>query len=180
MIYKLNTSNLDKLREFKQLFAKYGHDLATTQIDLREIDADLLSVIIHKASQMPEGVLVEDTTLEIDGASIGVKIKWLLDHLPNYVGHKAAWVVLLAYHDKENVYVYKGEVLGSIVKTSSHAKNGFGFDPVFLPEYTNATLAESKPDEVNARAFAVEAFIHDRPFMVKPIMNEWQGPWQEE
>ena len=175
--WKLNTSNQGKLKEFEQLFNKYGCSLTSTHIDLDEIDADPLSVVVHKASQIEDDILIEDTSLDIEDAEIGVNIRWLLDHLSNFTGKRATWRVLLAYKNGDQVFVYQGIVHGSIVP--ARGTNGFGFDPFFLPDGSDETLAENKPDSVNARALAVEALIENQPISIQPVMTSWDGPWQK-
>jgi XTP/dITP diphosphohydrolase len=176
MNWKLNTSNPGKFEEFKRLFASYGSNLETSHFDLEEIDADPIQVVAHKASQLGEGIIVEDTSLDIEGASVGINVRWLMDHLAEYAGHKAKWTVLLAIRQGNEVIIYKGSIAGTIVLP--RGKTGFGFDPVFLPEGATMTLAESKPDDYNARTKAVEALINDVVFAKHPIIENWQGPWQ--
>ena len=175
--WKLNTSNLGKFEEFKRLFALYGYSLETTHVDLKEIDADPLSVVAHKVSQLEENTLVEDTSLEVEGATIGIHVRRLLDHLPEYAGRKAHWIVLLAFRRNDQVFIYKGSITGTIVEPKG--TSGFGFDPVFLPEGSTKTLAQSKPDHLNARAKAVEAFINNELWKTCPVINLWTGPWQK-
>lgn len=175
-VWKLNTSNLNKFEEFKRLFAQYGDRLEATHIDLKEINADPLTVIAHKASKVDENVLVEDTVLDVEGTSVGIHVRWLLDHLADYVGRQAQWKVLLAYRQGNKVRVYKGSVTGQIVEPSG--TSNFGFDPIFLPDGASETLAESKPDEFNARAKAVEYLIQNKIWMTAPSIPEWEGPWQ--
>lgn len=177
-MWRLNTSNEGKLKEYQQLFAKYGLELLSTTLDLKEIDADPLKVVIHKASQVQEQILIEDTTLEVEDASIGVNVRWLLEHLPQYVGRKAVWKTLLAYHRDNNVYVFEGIVHGTIV--APRGTNGFGFDSVFLPTGASETLAESKPDHVNARVMAVKALLNNQPCAIESVMDSWEGPWQNQ
>lgn len=172
----LNTSNQGKMSEFQRLFAQHGITLTFQQIDLEEIDSDPVTVVVQKASQMKEGVLVEDTSLDIQGLSVGIHVRWLLHHLSECVGKKALWRTLLAHKKKGLIYVYEGIIHGSIVQ--SKGKGGFGFDPFFLPDKANATLAESKPDTVNARAKAVEAFIQNRSLAVVSPITHWEGSWQ--
>lgn len=148
--WKLNTSHFGKFEEFQHLFAKWDYGLEASHFDLKEIDSDPVTVVTHKASQLGENILVEDTSLEIEGASVGIHIRWLLDHLAKYIGRQAHWVTLLAYHRGYEVFIYRGSVLGTIVE--SRGGGGFGFDPVFLPNGAIKTLAESKPDAFNARA----------------------------
>ncbi len=71
----LNTSNPGKLKEFERLFGQHGASLQTTYVDLEEIDADPITVAVHKASQLEEGVIIEDTSLEIEGADVGMNIR---------------------------------------------------------------------------------------------------------
>lgn len=176
-VWKLNTSNLGKFEEFKCLFSKYGYCLETTHIDLKEIDADSLTVIVHKVGQLEENVLVDDTSLEIEGASVGIHVRWLLEHLSEYVGRKADWKVLLAYRQGGQVFIYKGSLSGTIVEPKG--TSGFGFDPIFLPDDATETLAQSKPDQFNARAKAVENLIKGEVWMVHPVLKQWNGPWQK-
>jgi inosine/xanthosine triphosphate pyrophosphatase family protein len=172
----LNTGNNNKLKEFIRLFAKYQISLRATCQDVPEICADLVTVVIHKASQIGEGVLVEDTSLEIDQASVGINIRWQLDDLPKYIGRKAVWRVLLAYQQKGRVYVYEGKISGQIVEPKGD--RSFGFDPFFLPEGSKYTLGESKPDSFNARAKVVEAFVLKMPISVHAPLFDWKGSWQ--
>lgn len=172
----LNTSNKGKLHEFKQLFAEYDIVIYSTEIDIKEISSDPLNVVVHKASQMGEEILVEDTSLEIEGAEVGIHVRWLLDHLSTFVGRKASQRVLLAYLKEGLVYVYEGRVDGTIVLPKG--EGGFGFDSVFLPEGSELTLAQAKPYAVNARAKVVEAFIKNQALVIIPSITQWDGPWQ--
>lgn len=131
----------------------------------------------HKASQLEELILIEDTSLDIEDASVGINVRWLVDHLEEYIGRKAIWTVLLAYRINNDIFIYKGEVEGLIVPPRGN--QGFGFDPVFLPNNSDQTLAESKPDEVNARALAVDALVRKELFATVKAIYDWDGPWQE-
>lgn len=172
----LNTSNPGKLAEFKRLFSLHGFSLEAQQNDLPEIDADPITVVIHKASQLKDEILVEDTSLEIEEVHCGIHVRWQLENLTQYVGKKATWKTLLAYQKKGNIFVFEGTVNGTIVLPQG--KGGFGFDPFFLPENATKTLAETKPDTVNARAKAVEAFIQGKILCIAAPIREWKGPWQ--
>jgi XTP/dITP diphosphohydrolase len=174
---KLNTSNPGKFEEFKRLFEESGYTLEGTAVDLPEIDADHLTIVVNKASQLEEDIIVEDTSLEVEGAEFGTNIRWLLDHLQEYTGRKALWVVLLAVRQGNEILIYKGTVLGTIVNPKG--TSGFGFDPFFLPEGATQTLAESKPDHFNARAQAVQALVTGNIWAKRPVMKQWKGPWQK-
>ncbi len=152
--------------------------LTSTQFDLTEIEADPIAVAAHKASQLEEYILIEDTSLDIAGATVGINVRWLLDHLKGFVGKKAVWSVLLAYRVGDEVRIYQGEVEGVIVKP--RGEGGFGFDPVFLPDGSDLTLAQCKTDVFNARAKAVEALLEDRKHATVKAIFDWDGPWQQD
>ncbi len=178
---KLNTSNKGKLAEFQELFKLNKHEITNTTFDLAEIDSDALSVIIQKASAVNNklgGVIVEDTSLDIEGEDVGVNIRWLLDNLNQFAGKKASWTVMLAFREDNTVFVTQGVVQGTIV--TKQGSEGFGFDPYFLPIGANKTLAQDKPHSVNARAFAVDAMIKKDFFAIKPAIDKWDGKWQED
>ena len=96
--------------------------------------SDPLSVSIHKASQLGEYVITEDTSLDIEGEAVGINVKWMMDSLPNYVGKIANWNVFLAilvrvgnvFHVQMQgqVHIYRGQVQGTIV--NPRGENGFG------------------------------------------------------
>lgn len=173
---KLNTSNPGKLAEYQRIFGNHGVAIAATAVDLAEISGDAISVVVHKACQVPEGVLVEDTSLDIEGAEVGVNVRWLLDHLEALQGRAARWSCLLARRVVDKVYVYSGEVKGHII--SAQGGSGFGFDPYFVPEGSTSSLAQSKPDHANARVLAVAAFLDEQPLLIADPIFEWRGPWQ--
>jgi XTP/dITP diphosphohydrolase len=56
-------------------------------------------------------------------------------------------IVTLILSDKEQ-YIFEGKLEGSIV-TSPSGSGGFGYDPIFLPNGYDKTLAEITPEEKN-------------------------------
>lgn len=65
--------------------------------------SDPLSVAIHKASQLGEYVISEDTSLDIEGEQVGINVKWMMKELPKFVGKRALWNVYLAVLVMENL-----------------------------------------------------------------------------
>jgi len=166
------------LKEFRVLFEEEGIDLQVSNHDLKEIVASPIHVVIQKASQLDKNIIVEDTSLEVEGEDVGINIRWLLDNLSKFEGKKAIWTVLLAYQKEDGrVYVYQGQVKGVIVKPKGQ---GFGFDPFFKPDGSHFTLAESKPNSVNARAIAVKNFAKDRFITSDYPILDWKGDWQHD
>eukprot|EP01001_Neometanema_parovale_P008302 NODE_4584_length_1043_cov_167.586957_g4381_i0.p1 GENE.NODE_4584_length_1043_cov_167.586957_g4381_i0~~NODE_4584_length_1043_cov_167.586957_g4381_i0.p1 ORF type:complete len:223 (+),score=49.03 NODE_4584_length_1043_cov_167.586957_g4381_i0:92-760(+) len=175
-VLKLNTSNQNKFKEFQRMFAGHGITLESTHKDLPEIDAEPELVIAHKATQCGDNVLCEDTSLDVEGADVGVSVRWLMDKLTDFAGKKATWRVLLGVKKGDYVELYEGVIHGTIVQPRGDSK--FGFDPIFQPIGSNKTLAEEKPDVHNARAQAVANLAKNNLHSKQPAIYEWSGKWQ--
>lgn len=171
--YSLNTSNPRKYVEYQML----GFNYPRTSIDLPEPDSDPVTVIRHKATSVGPKVIVEDTSFDVEGADIGVNVRWFMGQVGSFVGRKAVFRVLLGVlEDDGKVYIYKGEVHGKIVPPAGEAR--FGFDAVFMPNGASKTLAEDKPNKYNARALAVSNFKRSMPWKVKMPLGDYKGPMQ--
>jgi len=168
----LNTSNPDKIKEFKSFGLKVD---GITRKDLKEPNADPLTVIRYKASQVGENVLVEDTSLFVDGHDVGTNIKWLMNKLNEMIGAKAEFKVYLGILLQGKIQVYIGSVKGMIVPPKGE---GFGFDPVFLPNGSSKTFGEEKPRKVNARYLAVQKYKQGNPNYILEPLNSWDGDYQ--
>lgn len=173
--WKINSSNPLKVKEFNRLFADYGYTVSMTKINLKEINADPIKVAVHKATQVAENILIDDTSLDVEGANIGVNLKSMINRLTDYVGRQATWRVTLAYRIADIVVLYQGVVKGKLVAP----QGGEGFEAVFLPDGATETLAQNKPDEFNARALAVKSLLSEEPLLIESAITEWDGPWQQ-
>jgi len=187
MTLLLATRNAHKTREFAQLL---GPDFVlcdlTSEPDAPAIveagktfeeNATLKAVAVSRI--FPDKIVVADDS--------GLEVKWL-DGGPGifsarYAGEKASdrrnvekllrelegapersarfrCVIALA-KDGELITTVAGEVAGSVTQ-SSRGKNGFGYDPIFVPEGFEETFAELPSDTKNAishRANAVAELI---------------------
>ena len=168
---KINTSNKNKLNEFQRFL---GKQIISETHDLDEPDSDPITVIQYKASQF-ERILVDDTSLDIEGERVGVNIKWMLDRLHSFIGKKAKFRCLLGIRNKEKVYIFRGAITGTIVEARGES---FGFLPHFQPDGGSKTLAEELPDHFNARYFAVKDMIENRPYKICDVLPFWSGKFQ--
>jgi len=169
-MWKVNTSNAGKLAEFR----KYLGDVVATPHDLEEPDADLYTVIQYKASQF-EDVIVDDTSLEIEGVAAGVNIRWLLETLDEHIGKRAEFVCLLGLRRGDEVKIFEGRQWGTLVAPRG---NSFGFSNHFLPVGTTKTFGEARPDALNPRKHAVDRLLLDTPARVLPVLMTWNGKFQ--
>lgn len=161
------TSNQQKLKEFESIL---GIKLNHSNLDLDEIQSvDVEEVAIHKAKQayelLKEPVIVEDTGLYFDelnslpGALIKFFIKKLtLDKMCSLVkeNRNAVAVTCIAYFDGKEMRTFKGETRGEIAP-EPRGTNGFGWDPIFIPEGYSQTFAEISSEEKEYKFMRKEA-----------------------
>lgn len=181
-VWGLNTSNPSKKRDFEDLFKRFGgvEIRKITEVDLAEIDADPIKVVVHKASQLEEGVIVEDSSFDVEGAKIGVNVRWLIDNLKNLKGRKATLRTLIAFKVEKRVFVFEGKVNGQVVDPRGPVVKGFYINPYFQPEGRDKTLAEHSDDDVNPRAIAVRNLLSRKYLAAEDEISSWNGNWQHQ
>ncbi|WP_282918035.1 non-canonical purine NTP diphosphatase [Porphyromonas macacae] len=77
-------------------------------------------------------------------------------------GHrKAVFSTVIVLIDRKGEHCFRGDVCGEIT-TEPRGKNGFGYDPVFMPDGYKQTYAEMTEEEKNAmshRALATRKLV---------------------
>ena len=169
------TGNLNKLREFEGIL---GVKLNHVGLDLDEIQSvDVDEVAKHKAIQAygiaKEPVIVEDTGLyfeELNGLP-GALIKFFIKRLElkqvcNLIKHnrRALAKTCIAYFDGKEVRLFIGETKGSIAAEPRGAE-GFGWDPIFIPEGSDKTFAELTAEEKQSGFMRFEAIGQLKDFI---------------
>jgi len=161
------TGNSNKLKEFEYIL---GFKLESIDLDLDEIQSlDVEDVAKSKAKQayevLKKPVITEDTGLYFEelnglpGAFVKFFVKSLsLGQMCNLVkeNRKAKAVACIAYFDGKEMKVVKGETLGEISR-EPRGENGFGWDPIFIPEGCNKTFAELTSEEKQSKFMRQEA-----------------------
>jgi XTP/dITP diphosphohydrolase len=83
----------------------------------------------------------------------------LLEELKNYPHpHKAKFVCSAVYYDGKETFTSDGEIKGRIID-GERGTNGFGYDPLFVPENYDKTAAELEPGIKNKISHRYHAFI---------------------
>lgn len=179
---KLVTSNEQKLEEFSRF--NLGKMEVEKGRDLKEVESDELTVIVYKSLDAGTNRVVEDTSLVVEGADVGVNIRWMEDNLHTLIGRKAVWKVYLGLNDGEKIRIYGASVNGELVDAGLGKE--FGFDGVFKPEGSKYTLHElsmmKRKDRYSARKKAVEAVKRGEvlhTYVIKDI-PKWDGDYQQE
>ena len=82
----------------------------------------------------------------------------LLDKLKSFPEpHKAKFVCAAVYYFGTEFKVATGDITGRIIK-EPHGTNGFGYDPLFLPDGYDKTSAELPPEIKNKISHRFKAF----------------------
>lgn len=179
------SNNAHKLGEIQQLLGdrfviKSLSDLGCTE-DIPENEATLEGNAQAKARFVHEkygcDCFADDTGLlveSLDGAP-GVysaryagpecnsvrNIEKLLKELEGKSNRKAAFKTVISLIQGEEVYFFEGSVKGSIA-SACLGNDGFGYDPVFIPEGSDLSFAEmslSEKNKISHRARAVRALV---------------------
>jgi len=182
---KLVTSNRKKLREFQ----RFGLEIDIQEgLDLKEVNGTPEEVVIYKAIEAGEGLMVEDTILIIDGIEI-VDIRDRINELPLFLNKKATWKVSIACLIGDEVLYSTSEIKGVIGNPTHDLTNSFGFDPflyVFCPpfkKYLSLSALEdlNLKDEYSARKNCINDFI-EKKNSFKSIslaaIPKWTGSYQ--
>lgn len=165
----LITGNESKAKEFSRLL---GTTVLHQKISLPELQATDVTVVAKAKAEAAYQVLgrpvfVDDTGLYINAWNSlpGALIAWFLDNVGNegLIQMLAGWddrsarvVTALGYCDQAGSQVFTGEVAGSIAPVPT-GENGFGYDPIFIPDGYSKTFAEmssTEKDAVSMRAIA--------------------------
>ncbi len=180
------TNNKNKIREVK---AALGDNLniltlqeAGIVIEIPEPHQTLEENALEKAMVINritgENCFAEDTGLEVkalngepgvntaryagEERSNEKNIDKLLTNLSGKKNRNATFRTIISLIINTKQYTFEGICKGAIVN-KRQGLNGFGYDPVFMPEGSNKTLAEMSMDEKNIfshRAKAVEKLIN--------------------
>lgn len=180
------TNNAHKLSEIRAIFGDTLHILSLADInchdDIPEIADTLEGNALIKARWVKErygyDCFADDTGLEVealDGAP-GVhtaryaypdrhdpeaNTQKLLASLKNATNRKAQFRTAVALILNGEEHVFEGVVRGEIA-TEKRGTEGFGYDPVFIPEDTGRTFAELGTDvknQISHRARAVAKLV---------------------
>lgn len=169
------TGNKNKVREFEEIL---GIKIENKDIRLDEIQSvDVEDVIKHKAEQayaiLKEPLIVEDTGLYFDelnglpGALIKFFLKKLtLQHICDLIkeNRNATARTGIAYFDGKSIEVFIGETKGKIPE-QPRGDDGFGWDPIFIPEGHDKTFGEMSSEEKHAYSMRRAAIGKLRGFL---------------
>jgi len=156
------TTNSGKFREVRDLLAPYGVRVRWRRRTLPEPQADTLEeVVVSKLAavrDLPGYVLVEDSGLFIPSLkgfpgvySAHILKTWRFGPLLELLqrrDRRAFFRTVAGLQRGRRRWTFVGEVHGHIAERP-RGRQGFGFDPIFIPEGSFRTFGETPPEEKN-------------------------------
>jgi len=182
------SNNQHKVREIRSILGNSFNLLSLNDINIIEdipeneplIEGNALSKARYVYSATGRNVFADDTGLEIEALNglpgvhsarfagenkdSSANIDKVLEMLGDNKNRKARFrtVIALILNDKE--YLFEGIAEGNIIR-EKRGGEGFGYDPVFIPEGKTLTFAEMELIEKNAVSHRARAFEKLREFL---------------
>lgn len=175
------TGNNKKVEEAKSIT---GLNVLVKNLDIPEIQsldveevAKAKALSAFKLTNSP--VIVDDTGMSINSLNglPGALVAWFLNKLRpegilklllNEKNRKASVCTCIAYADQTGVSAFTGTINGR-VSESLKGENGFGYDPIFIPDGHDKTYAEMTTDEKNKISMRKIALLKFKDFMLKQV-----------
>ena len=184
------SNNPHKVREIKSILGNSFTLLSLTDINILDdipenephLEGNALSKARYVYNATGMNVFADDTGLEIDGldglpgvhsarfageskdSSANIeKVQTLLGDNKN---RKARFRTVIALIFEKQEYLFEGIVTGIIIK-DKRGNEGFGYDPVFIPDGKTRTFAEMDQTEKNSVSHRARAFEKLREFLYK-------------
>jgi XTP/dITP diphosphohydrolase len=182
------SNNEHKIREIRSILGNSFNLLSLRDINIHEdipenepiLEGNALSKARYIYSVTGMNVFADDTGLEIsalnglpgvhsarfagDNKDSSANIEKVLSLLGSSTDRDARFRTVIALIIEKNEYLFEGTVKGTIIR-EKRGKEGFGYDPVFIPEGKTRTFAEMDLAEKNTISHRARAFEKLREFL---------------
>jgi XTP/dITP diphosphohydrolase len=188
------SNNEHKIKEIKSILGNSFTLLSLSEINIIEdipedepfLEGNALfkARYIHKATGM--NVFADDTGLEIEALDglpgvhsarfageskdSSANIEKVLSLLGRTENRKARFRTVIALIFEKKEYLFEGIVTGTII-SEKRGNEGFGYDPVFIPEGKKQTFAEMELPEKNSISHRARAFEKLREFLYQNALS---------
>jgi len=183
------TNNENKLREINHILGNSFTLLSLKDLkiedDIPENEPSLEGNALHKAryiyNTVKMNVFADDTGLEVnvldglpgvhsarfagEAKDSDANIEKLLSMMGSSVNRNARFRTVIALISGGKEFLFEGVVEGRIIN-EKRGKEGFGYDPVFIPDGNEKTFAEMPLDEKNLISHRARAFEKLREFLL--------------
>ena len=179
------TNNQNKLTEIKNLVSSDYNILSLNDINFKDeieetaitLEGNALIKAKHIHSRYGLNCFADDTGLEIDylNGAPGVfsaryagpeclakdNIDKVLSKLKGVQNRQAKFRTVIALILDNNEYTFEGDCIGNI-SLKEKGKNGFGYDPIFIPKNFNLSfsqMTQAAKNKISHRANAVKKLV---------------------
>jgi len=182
------SNNQHKLREINNILNSHITLLSLSDINIREdipedetlIEENALfkARYVYKATGL--NVFADDTGLEVEALNglpgvhsarfageskdSSANIEKVLSLLTGKENRKARFRTVIALIFKNEEYLFEGVVSGTLIN-EKRGNEGFGYDPIFIPEGKTRTFAEMTLSEKNKISHRAKAFKKLKEFL---------------
>jgi len=148
MSLRFATSNLHKFAEAKSILNGYGVSIDPLNLRIEEIRNESCARVAEASvrfayAKARKPLFVEDSGLFVDALHgfPGTYSAWAFGKIGNegllrlmrgVRDRRASFISAVAYADEKGVKIFEGSCEGAIA-LASRGKNGFGYDPIFVP-----------------------------------------------
>ncbi|NLW14874.1 MAG: RdgB/HAM1 family non-canonical purine NTP pyrophosphatase [Erysipelothrix sp.] len=180
----LASSNKGKIREFKQILEPLGYTLHTAEdlgVDMSKVVEDgktftdnakikakylydktgLLSIADDSGliiNALPDILGVYSARFMGEDTDYAIKNKAVLEMLEDKEDRSASFHSIISIVGEDTDLSFEGDIKGNIDRKIS-GENGFGYDPIFIPESYDisfASLDDAVKNEISHRAIALK------------------------
>jgi XTP/dITP diphosphohydrolase len=190
MILVFASNNKHKIKEINSLLGDSFKLLSLDDINIHEdipeeellIEGNALSKARYVFNSTGMDVFADDTGLEIaalnglpgvhsarfagENKDSSANIYKVLSMLGNEENREARFRTVIALILDKKEYLFEGIVNGTIIR-EKRGTEGFGYDPVFVPDGKTCTFAEMKLAEKNTISHRARAFEKLREFLLQ-------------
>ena len=183
------SNNLNKIREINNVLGNSFTLLSLQELNIKEeipeneitLEGNALYKARHIFRASGKNVFADDTGLEVEALNgrpgvhsarfagenkdSDANIDKLLSLLENETNRNARFRTVIALILDGKEYLFEGTITGKIIK-DRRGKQGFGYDPVFIPEGKSVTFAEMDLKEKNMISHRARAFEKLRHFLI--------------
>jgi XTP/dITP diphosphohydrolase len=180
------TNNTNKLRELQQILGDRFNLLSLADIGCKEdipeesptIEENSMDKAVYVYEKYGKNCFADDTGLEIDALngkpgvisaryageekSMDKNIDKVLYELKDQTNRNARFKTVISLIMDGKKYQFEGLVYGKIIDDKL-GNNGFGYDPVFIPNGFNITFAQMQAEiknKISHRGIAVQKLVH--------------------
>lgn len=178
----LASSNKNKIKEFKDIASHFDFNIISSEVADKIKDCEVGSTFLENAFMKAKAVydivggnvIADDSGLEIeylDGfpgiysarylapiTDYKIKNQSILDKLNGVENRKARFVCALVLISKDGTKYQSEGYMNGHIAYEIKGNNGFGYDPIFIPDGYEVSSAELSEEEKNSISHRADAF----------------------